>query len=209
MGNKYHAPRPCCHALSRVRPGPIVTSNSFAKSPPAQETIVLHGAGAVICWHIQGRPSVDLIRRPQSISMLASASAARGAQRSRFLRRLGNQPFDIELYGQLCDRLGRYLQRLGRQGIPRTCDNALPRPPSRPSRDVNLFCYRKGIVDLNAKVSDGTFDHCVAEQKLHGVSRQAQLDRLMVALDFQADLNCLQQQAWQRRGQERRLLGGT
>jgi hypothetical protein len=72
-----------------------------------------------------------------------------------------------------------------------------------------LFCYRKGIVDLNAKVSDGTFDHCVAEQKLHGVSRQAQLDRLMVALDFQADLNCLQQQAWQRRGQERRLLGGT
>lgn len=95
------------------------------------------------------------------------------------------------------------------QGIPRTCDNTLPRPPSRPSRDVNLFCYRKGIVDFNAKVSDGTFDHCVAEQKLHGVSRQAELDRLMVVLDFQADLNCLQQQAWQRRGQERRLLGGT
>ena len=95
------------------------------------------------------------------------------------------------------------------QGTPRTCDNTLPRPPSRPSRDVNLFCYRKGIVDFNAKVSDGTFDHCVAEQKLHGVSRQAELDRLMVVLDFQADLNCLQQQAWQRRGQERRLLGGT
>ena len=93
------------------------------------------------------------------------------------------------------------------QGIPRTCDNALPRPPSRPSRDVNLFCYRKGIVDLN-KVSDGTFDHCLAEQKLHGVSRQAELDRLMVVLDFQADLNCLQQQAGGR-GQERRLLGGT
>jgi hypothetical protein len=71
-----------------------------------------------------------------------------------------------------------------------------------------LFCYRKGIVDINAEVSDGTFDHCVAEQKLHGVSRQAELDRLMVVLDFQADPNCLQQQA-QRRGQERRLLGGT
>ena len=74
-------------------------------------------------------------------------------------------------------------------------DNTLPRKPRRPSRDVNLY--------------DGTFDHCVAEQKLHGVSRQAELDRLMVVLDFQADLNCLQQQAWQRRGQERRLLGGT
>jgi hypothetical protein len=55
----------------------------------------------------------------------------------------------------------------------------------------NLFSYRKCIVELNAKVSDGTFDHCVAEQKLHGVSRQAELDRLMVVLDFQADLNCL------------------
>jgi hypothetical protein len=87
-------------------------------------------------------------------------------------------------------------------GSPRN----VPRPPSRPSRDVNLFCYRKGIVDFNAKVSDGTFDHCVAEQKLHGVSRQAELDRLMVVLDFQADLNCLQQQAWQRRGQERAFL---
>ena len=158
----------------------------------------------------RSRPSVDLIRRPQSISMLASASAARGAQRSRFLRRLRESAFRYRTLRPAL-RPPRPLPpaiRAG-QGIPRTCDNALPRPPSRPSRDVNLFCYRKGIVDLNAKVSDGTFDHCVAEQKLHGVSRQAQLDRLMVALDFQADLNCLQQQAWQRRGQERRLLGGT
>ena len=116
----------------------------------------------------------------------------------------GNQPFDIELYGQLATASAVTSSDSGSsawQGIPRTCDNTLSH--------VNLFCYRKGIVDLNAEVSDGTFDHCVAEQKLHGVSREAELDRLMVVLDFQADLNCLQQQAWQRHGQERRLLGGT
>jgi hypothetical protein len=56
---------------------------------------------------------------------------------------------------------------------------------------MSTCSYRKGIVDLNAGVSDVTFDHCLAEQKLHGVSRQAELDRLMVVLDFQADLICL------------------
>jgi hypothetical protein len=30
-----------------------------------------------------------------------------------------------------------------------------------------LFCYRKGIVDLDAEVSDGAFDLRVAQQKLH------------------------------------------
>jgi hypothetical protein len=29
--NKYHAPRPCRHALSRVRPGPIVTPQLFCQ----------------------------------------------------------------------------------------------------------------------------------------------------------------------------------
>jgi hypothetical protein len=31
-----------------------------------------------------------------------------------------------------------------------------------------LFRYGKGIVDLDAKISDGAFDPCVTEQKLHG-----------------------------------------
>ncbi len=31
----------------------------------------------------------------------------------------GNQPFDIELYGQLCDRLRRYLQRFGLKRVAR------------------------------------------------------------------------------------------
>jgi len=34
--------------------------------------------------------------------------------------------------------------------------------------DVNLFGYRKGIVNLDAEVPDGTFDLGVAEQQLHG-----------------------------------------
>ena len=33
--------------------------------------------------------------------------------------------------------------------------------------DVDLFCYREGIIHLNAKVSDGAFDLGVAEQELH------------------------------------------
>ena len=35
----------------------------------------------------------------------------------------GNQPFDIELYGQLCDRLGRYLQRFGLKNVARDTQN--------------------------------------------------------------------------------------
>jgi hypothetical protein len=30
-----------------------------------------------------------------------------------------------------------------------------------------LFCYRKGIIDLDAEVSDGAFDFGVAKQELH------------------------------------------
>jgi hypothetical protein len=33
--------------------------------------------------------------------------------------------------------------------------------------DVNLLRYRKGIIDLDAEVSDGAFDFGVAEQQLH------------------------------------------
>src|SRR6266508_1673015 len=34
--------------------------------------------------------------------------------------------------------------------------------------DINLFRYRKGVIDLNAEVSDGAFNLGVAEQELHG-----------------------------------------
>jgi hypothetical protein len=33
--------------------------------------------------------------------------------------------------------------------------------------DINLFSYREGIIDLNAEVSNGTFDFGVTEQELH------------------------------------------
>ena len=33
--------------------------------------------------------------------------------------------------------------------------------------DINLFRYRKRIIDLDAEVSDGAFDFGVAEQKLY------------------------------------------
>jgi len=41
--------------------------------------------------------------------------------------------------------------------------SALPR-----ISDVNLFCYRDGVVDLDAQIPDSTFDLGVAKQKLHG-----------------------------------------
>ena len=34
--------------------------------------------------------------------------------------------------------------------------------------DVDLFRYREGIINLNAEVSDGTFDFGVPEQELNG-----------------------------------------
>jgi hypothetical protein len=57
---------------ARVRSSP---RNSFAKSPPAQETIVLHCA--VICWHIQEQTQGGL--DPETAKHFdASASPARG-----------------------------------------------------------------------------------------------------------------------------------
>ena len=34
--------------------------------------------------------------------------------------------------------------------------------------DIDLFGYRKGIIYLDAEVSDGAFDFGVAKQELHG-----------------------------------------
>lgn len=39
-------------------------------------------------------------------------------------------------------------------------------PP--PKSDVNLFCYREGVVDLNAEISDRTFDLGVPQKELDG-----------------------------------------
>ena len=33
--------------------------------------------------------------------------------------------------------------------------------------DVDLFRYRKCVIDLNAEVSDGAFDFCVTQQELY------------------------------------------
>lgn len=37
-----------------------------------------------------------------------------------------------------------------------------------PKSDVNLFCYREGVVDLDAEISDGTLDLGVPQKELHG-----------------------------------------
>ena len=34
--------------------------------------------------------------------------------------------------------------------------------------EVDLFRYGKGVIDLNAEISDGALDLGMAEQKLHG-----------------------------------------
>jgi hypothetical protein len=39
---------------------------------------------------------------------------------------------------------------------------------ARLGSEVDLFRYGKGVIDLNAEISDGALDLGVAEQKLHG-----------------------------------------
>jgi hypothetical protein len=48
------------------------------------------------------------------------------------------------------------------------------------SSDVNLFCYGKGIIDLDVEVPDGAFNLCVSEQEPHGtqIARCAGRSRL-------------------------------
>jgi hypothetical protein len=43
---------------------------------------------------------------------------------------------------------------------------ACPLCPS--TSDINLFCYRERIIDLDAEIADRTLDLRVAKQKLHG-----------------------------------------
>jgi hypothetical protein len=56
-----------------------------------------------------------------------------------------------------CNKIGPNLPNLIGQSM-----SALPG-----ISDVNLFRYRKGVINLDAKISDGAFDLGVAEQKLH------------------------------------------
>jgi hypothetical protein len=132
---------------------------------------------------------VDLIRRPQSISMLVhrrptghndrgsckrlkdildqivadlgGADMISEGQR-RLCRRaatlsiqaeamecdaFGNQPFDIELYGQLCDRLRRYLQRFGLKRVARDTQNLrqyLATPAKPPVERCQLVLLSQG-----------------------------------------------------------------
>jgi hypothetical protein len=37
-----------------------------------------------------------------------------------------------------------------------------------PKSDVYLFCYRQGIVDFDAEITDGTLDFRVPQKELHG-----------------------------------------
>jgi hypothetical protein len=40
----------------------------------------------------------------------------------------------------------------------------LSAPPQ--NSDVNLFCYREGVIDLDPKIADGAFDFRMTQQEL-------------------------------------------
>jgi hypothetical protein len=50
--------------------------------------------------------------------------------------------------------------------LPKLVGQSMSALPGNP--DIDLFCYGQGVIDLDAEVSDGTFDFGVAEQELHG-----------------------------------------
>jgi hypothetical protein len=53
-------------------------------------------------------------------------------------------------------------------GPIRQCKSGRACPLCPGISDINLFRYRKRIIYLDAEVSDGAFDFCVARQELHG-----------------------------------------
>jgi hypothetical protein len=59
-------------------------------------------------------------------------------------------------------RLRLLLARTRSQQAGRAC------PLCPGTSDVNLFRYRERVIDLNAQISDGALDLCVAEQELDG-----------------------------------------
>ena len=54
-----------------------------------------------------------------------------------------------------------FMARFCRERLGRAC------PLCPGISDVDLFRYRKRVIDLNAEVSDGAFDFCVSEQELY------------------------------------------
>ena len=51
--------------------------------------------------------------------------------------------------------------------MPETvCNGRAERVRSTFQSDAYLFCYRQGIVDLDAEIADGTFDFCVPQKTL-------------------------------------------
>jgi hypothetical protein len=51
---------------------------------------------------------------------------------------------------------------------PGASGDPIGKQPDKHDSDINLFRYGKGIIDLDAEVSDGAFDLGVPEQELHG-----------------------------------------
>jgi hypothetical protein len=47
------------------------------------------------------------------------------------------------------------------------CEGRAERVRSTFQSDVYLFCYRQGIVDLDAEIADGTLDFRVPQKKLY------------------------------------------
>jgi hypothetical protein len=61
----------------------------------------------------------------------------------------------------LLQRMSLFLARFCRERLGRAC------PLCPGISDVDLFRYRKCVIDLNAEVSDGAFNFCVTEQELY------------------------------------------
>ena len=64
--------------------------------------------------------------------------------------------------GPLKGRQRPLRDRTGRWRLGRAC------PPCPGTSDVNLFRYRKRVVDFDAEIADGAFNLRVAQQELEG-----------------------------------------
>lgn len=69
----------------------------------------------------------------------------------------GQNQWERRLRSQQMPAFGTYQTKLAGQSM-----SALPG-----YSDINLFCYRQGVIHFNTEVSDGAFDLGVAEEKLH------------------------------------------
>ena len=92
-----------------------------------------------------------------SRSAVATAGWCKAA-RIGILRRQFVLKFPISLEGGYV----HFLARTRSQQAGRAC------PLCPGTSDVNLLRYRERVIDLNAQISDGALDLCVAEQELDG-----------------------------------------